>query len=144
MSVEQNKAVIRRLVDEVFNQKNLTIVEELVTPDWRFHGPLSMEYQGRAGFRIMLKGFYDSMPDLHVRLLDMIGEGDKVFHLWQLEATLKGPYQGIPLDGKQLSQTIYHLSRFENSKEAEIWECSDTFTMLQGLGVTPNMAPAAK
>jgi steroid delta-isomerase-like uncharacterized protein len=144
MSVELNKAVIKRIVEELFNAKKLNAIEELVTLDWSYHAPSGTELKGLEAFKKYLTEMKTGMPDLQVRILDMVAEGDKVFHRWLYEGTIKGSYQGLPLDGKHLSLICFCLSRFENGKEAEIWVTWDTIAMLQGLGMMPNMAQATK
>jgi predicted ester cyclase len=144
MSVEQNKAVIKRIVEEVINGKNMKKINELLTPDWRLHGPMGTEYQGIDGFKKMMTELTTSIPDMHVRLLDVVAEGDKVFHRWILEGTIKGAFHGVPLDGKHISLTVYNLSRFMNGKEIEVWETYDTIAVMQSLGMMPNMAQAAR
>jgi predicted ester cyclase len=144
MSVEQNKACVKRIVEEAINGKNLKKAGELVTANWSYHGAMGTEYKGLEGFKKMMNEFQTSVPDLHVRLLDVVAEGDKVFHRWSMEGNIKGAYQGVPMDGKHLSVTIYNLSRFVDGKEAEVWECLDTMALMQSMGMMPNMAQMGK
>jgi predicted ester cyclase len=144
MTVESNKVIIRRLVDEVFNGGKLDVLDQLVTPNWRFHGPMGMEYQGVEGFKKMMTEMFAMISGIHVRLLDVVAEDDKVFHRWLLEGTGKGTYQGILIEGRPISATYFLFSLFSNGKEAEVWECTDTLVMMQKMGLMPNMAPMGK
>jgi predicted ester cyclase len=144
MSVEQNKVVVRRLVDEVFNGRKLNVIDELVTPNWRFHGPMGIEYQGAEGFKKMMTEMLAMISDVNVRLLDVVAEGDRVFHRWLLEGKGKGTYQGVLIEGRPIHMEYFLFSLFSNGKESEVWECVDTMAMMQQMGLMPNMAQMGK
>jgi predicted ester cyclase len=144
MSVEQNKAVIKRIVKEVFNENNLAVIDELVTPDWRFHGPMGSEYQGVAGFRKMMADLRASAPDRQVSLLDIVAEGDKVFHRWSMEGNYTVQNQGTPIVSKHLSMMVFLFSHFLNGRESEVWEVYDSAAVMQQLGLLPQTTASGR
>jgi predicted ester cyclase len=143
MSIEQNKTTIRRIVDEVFNQNKLTKIDELITPDWQYHGVMGTEFRGIEGFKKLLNEMHKAIPDLHVGLLDMVAEGDKVFHRWSFEGTISGNYQGMTFQPTRLSLDIFNLSVFSNGRETVVWEVYDSAANMQKMGLMPKMAAAA-
>ncbi len=78
MSVEENKAVIRRLFDEVYNDQNFDVLDELVADDVVNHSATEEHKHGIEGFRHVMEWGVALMPDGRYELLDMIAEGEKV------------------------------------------------------------------
>ena len=79
MSVEQNKAVLRREVEELYNHTgNLDAVEEIFAPEYVSHEPTSGEVRGIEGARRFAATFREAFPDLQNTIEDMVAEGDKV------------------------------------------------------------------
>jgi predicted SnoaL-like aldol condensation-catalyzing enzyme len=100
MSVEQNKAVVRRWHEEVFNGKNLSVVDEILHPDYVRHTDL----QGIAAARDWLRKGYRDHPDYQVITEDTIAEGDKVVTRWTAQEGGKARVVGVSIhriaDGK--------------------------------------------
>lgn len=46
MAAAQNKAILRRFWEEVFNGKNQNLIDELFTTDWAYHGAGGQELRG--------------------------------------------------------------------------------------------------
>jgi predicted ester cyclase len=79
MSKEENKAVLRREVEELHNHTgNLDVVEEIFSPDYVSHEPTSGEVRGIEGARQFAATFRESFPDLETIIEDMVAEGDTV------------------------------------------------------------------
>ena len=141
MSIENNKAALRRLYEEAFNKGNLDVVDEIISPKWVYHGAEGMEFKGPGGFKQFLTIYRTAFPDFKGKVQDLIGEGDKVVTVATVEGTFKGTLMGIPATGKHFTNTVVSVSRFENGKEAEVLETMDMFAMFQQLGVIPPMGP---
>jgi len=145
MSVsEQNKVVVRRVIEEVYNQGDLAAIEEYVASDFVIHSP-SEEIHGPDGVKQYVAALRDSFPDLHLTIEDQIAEGDRVATRWTARGTHTGAFQGIPPTGKRGSMTGIAIDRFANGKVVECWVNGDDLGLLQQLGVipTPEMAGAA-
>lgn len=124
MSVEANKALVRRLFDEVLNGGNRATAEELLLPE-RVDGLLDRLAYARS-----------SRPDLHRVLHDMVAEGDKVAIRWSVTGTHTGrwthPAIGpIAPTGKVVTNTGITIYRLADGKVAEAWEVSDMLGLLQ-------------
>ena len=76
MSVEENKASVRRVYEEVWNKGNMEIVPELVSPDYYFRN-VQGEFKGHEGYIQMVKSIRDAFPDVHYTIDDVMGEGDR-------------------------------------------------------------------
>lgn len=139
MSTEDNKTLMRRFIEEVFNKKNLSAIDELIAPNHIDHSAAASLPVGPEGYRqaigMMLTGF----PDLHVTVEDVIAEGDKVVVRLTMRGTQQGAFGSIPPTGKQVAVSTIDMVRIEGGKIAEEWGIDDMLGMLQQLGVVPSM-----
>ena len=137
MSTVENKALIHRFYEEVFNKKNLAAIDDFYAPDHIDHTfppdlPVSPEGTKQA-IATMLEGF----PDLHITIEDMIAEGDKVVIRFTTHGTQQGTLGGIPPTNKQVAISTIEITRIADGKIAEDWGLDDRLGMLQQLGLVP-------
>lgn len=138
---EQNKMLVRRVIDEVYNEGNLALVDELAAGDFVVYTP-SQEIHGRAGAKQYVATLRTGFPDLHITIEDQVAEGDKVVTRWIARGTHTGEFQGIPPTGKQVRVTGTDIDRIANGKAIECWTNVDELGMMQQLGVIPAPEPA--
>jgi len=137
MSTEENKAVIRRIAEEAMNKGNLAVADELVAPNYVFHGAGGQEYKGIEGFKQFVTMMRKAFPDLRMTLEDVVAEGDKVMHIGRIRGTFRGEMMGMAPTGKTIDITAATLSRFAGGKEVEAWQYVDTLDMYKQLGIAP-------
>ena len=137
MSTEENKALVRRWVEEE-KRRNLAGVLELCAPDYVLHSPFGD--MDLAGLRQLETAFWTAFPDCHATEDDMIAEGDKVVSRYTVRATHQGELMGIPATGKGVTYTGILISRFAGGKCVEDWEQADMLGLMQQLGALPQMA----
>lgn len=140
MSVETNKAVIRRLMDEVVNAGNLDVIDELLAPDFVNHNPLPGATPDRDGFKQAFQNLHAAFPDLHVIDTDLIGEEDRVVTLRGFEGTQNGPFMGVPPTGKRIILDGMTVFRVVNGQIAERWGVLDMLGVMRQLGLIPESA----
>ena len=136
MSTEENKALLRRVYEEIYNQRNLAVIDELAVPNFVFHNA-SMAIQGLEAYKQFVSMFFSAFPDSHFTVEDMIAEGDRVVVRHTFRGTHKGDFMGIPPTGKQVTVTGISLSRLANGKGVEAWFNGDDLGLMQQLGVIP-------
>ncbi len=141
MSAEENKAVERRVIEEL-NRGSLDIVDQLFAPNYVYHGPV--EAKGPEGFKQFWSMATSAFPDLKMTIDDMIAEGDKVVTLYTLSGTHKSDFMGIPASGNQVKVPVTLIVRFKDGKEEEAWGRADMLTLLQQLGAIPPMSQPSK
>ena len=134
---EENKAVIRRLVEEVYNEGNLDVVDELVAPDLFDHAAVPEHQHGIDGFKHVLEWVRGTSSDVHYDIDDIIAEGDKVAVRMTQSGTHTGPIRDIPPTGKRFSVDYVHWFRLADGKIAEMWAVRDDLTRMQQLGLLP-------
>jgi steroid delta-isomerase-like uncharacterized protein len=135
---EQNKAIVRRFWEEVFNGRKLTLIDELFTADWVYHGVGGQSLYGREGLRQFLTSYHKAFPDIQVEVKSLIGEGDMVVSHVTSCGTHQGELMGIAPTGRQVKVPAISISRFKGDQIVEDWEIIDLFGMLQQLDVIPS------
>ena len=144
MSVEQNKAVLRREVGELYNHTgNLDAVEEIFAPEYVSHEPTSGEVRGIEGARQFAATFREAFPDLQNTIEDMVAEGDKVVMRFRGNGTHEGETEAFgPPTGKRMEITGITIKRLADGKIVEAWTNFDALGMMRQLGVMDAQQPA--
>jgi predicted ester cyclase len=137
MSTEENKALIRRFVEEIFNQRNVDAIDRYLADTYVDHVVPPGFPPTRAGFKQLISMFLTAFPDFHYTLEDEIAEGDKVVSRLTARGTQQGEFMGMPPTGKQAAWTEIHIGRLAAGKLVEHWGEQDNLGMLQQLGVIP-------
>jgi steroid delta-isomerase-like uncharacterized protein len=137
MSLEENKALFRRFIEEVENAKNADAVDHFFAADYLDHNPPPFGEPGIEGFKQALEMFFAAFPDLHVEVEDLIAEGDRVVGRMRTTGTHQGDLMGIPPTGKQIDLAEIHIVRLSGGKVVEHWGMEDNMSMMQQLGVIP-------
>ena len=142
MSAEQNKALARRLVEEVFNQGNMSVIDELLSPDFVEHEQLPPEMPpGREATKLMFTMLRSAFPDFKATIEHLIAEGDKAVLSMTWTGTQQGEFMGVPSTGKSMSIGVIDIFRLAEGKFVEHWGQTDMMGMMQQLGAMP--APGA-
>ncbi len=137
---EENKAILRRVTDEVFNQGNLDLVDELFAPDYVLHDPgiPGGELRGTESFKQQwVSMFRTAFPDLQLSVEDQVGEGDKVVTRYTGRGTHRGELMGIPPTNNEAVVSGIIMSRVSGGRVEEEWNNFDALGMMQQLGVIP-------
>jgi predicted SnoaL-like aldol condensation-catalyzing enzyme len=117
MQTESNKAIVRRFFEEVFNKRNISLVDEFVSPDFINHNA-SIHVRGAEGVKHSVEAQFQAFPDIHTTIEELIGEGDKVV------VRARDRFTPQP-DGKPIELTWIEIIRLENGKLAEAWVEAD-------------------
>lgn len=141
MSIETNKALIRRWIDEGWNGGSLAVVDAVYAPDVVQHDAASpLPVTSAQALAQYVGGFRAAFPDLHFTVDDLIAEGDRVVWRFTATATHRGSLMGIPPSGRQINVTGIVIFRVASGKIAEVWVNYDTLGMLQKIGAIPTPA----
>jgi predicted ester cyclase len=140
-----NKALSRRLYEEVFGRGNLAAADEVLAQDCLSHGPGVPPGVGTEGIKRQALLLRTAMPDLRVVLNDQVAEGDRVVSRWTGIGTHSGPL-ALPTGtvdgtGRSISFDEIRIDRFAAGRIVESWFIPDRMTLWQQLGLMP--APAS-
>ena len=128
---EENKDIIRRLYEEVWNKHNPEAADEFVAPDV-FNRDMLPEYQnGIEGYKHLVRWLHTAMPDLRTDIENIIAEGDEVAAFVTVSGTHTGPLHDITPTGGQVSVKHTHWYRLADGKVVETWSVRDDLGMMQ-------------
>jgi steroid delta-isomerase-like uncharacterized protein len=137
MAAEENKAIVRRWVDEAYNPGNVGLMDELFAADFVNHDPANPMVRDLEGLKQDVRTQQAAFPDRHTSIDELLADGDKVIKRFTFRGTQTGEWNGIPPTGKQVTLQGIDILRIENGQITEIWWGYDALGVLQQLGVIP-------
>ena len=138
MSTEENKAIVRRVNDEVWSEGQLDVIDELFADDFvaTIVGAPE-EIRGPQGFREFVVMYRKAFPDLRLTVDEQFAEGETVVTRWTATGTNEGELMGMPPTGKQATTAGININRVSGGKLVEGWGLFDQLGLLQQLGAVP-------
>jgi steroid delta-isomerase-like uncharacterized protein len=135
---EENKALVRRALEDVWNRGDLVAADEIFAGDVVMHHPTEPEpIHGLEGFKrfpVMLRAGF---PDLKVTVEQLIAEGDRVGARWTIRGTHRGSFMDVPPTGRQVTIPINEVLRVSDGRIQELWLELNVLGVAQQLGVIP-------
>jgi steroid delta-isomerase-like uncharacterized protein len=138
---EENKAIVRREIEELFNHTgNLDVAQEVYAPDFVGHDPTMPEdLHGIEAARQFAEGMRSAFPDLTCTIEEQIAEGDKVVTRWSTSGTHEGETEELgPPTGNRMEITGISIERISEGKVVESWDNYDAMGMMQQIGHIPS------
>jgi len=147
MASEENKALVRRYFEEIFNNHNMAVIDEIFSSDYVNHEKYDPDREeiirGQKGLKDAVSAFLSALPDLQCAIDDAVAEGDKVVTRWTTRGTHKGSVMGIAPTNKQITVTGITIDRIADGRIVETWTTWDLMSLYQQLGVLPSDFKAA-
>jgi steroid delta-isomerase-like uncharacterized protein len=137
MSLEENKALARRFVEEVYNQGNVDAVDILVSDQFVRHG-IGGTLRGTQIIKDRVNAVRKGFPDFHITIEDALAEGDKVILRQTHTGTHLGEFAGVAATGVQMQTTEISILRIADGRIREGWVNVDQLTMLRQIGALPS------
>ena len=134
MSVEENKKLLYRNFEEIWDKKNYAIIPEVISPDYvgtNVYGVL----KGQEAYEQMVKSATTSMPDIHYEVEEVVGEGDTLMAKITMTATVNGKIGDLDISGKKIKMTNVFVNKYENGKIRESTVYGNPLEYLKQLGV---------
>ena len=135
MTVETNKATVRRYIETVIGKGHTHLVEEFLVEGIELHG--TGLAPGLAAVEEWAAMLDSAFPERQMSIDDVVAEGDRVVIRTTLHGSQQGEMQGIPATGNPVTQPSITIFRLANGKIAEGWFASDNLSLMQQLGVIP-------
>ena len=137
MSIEEeNKAIYRRVYEEIWNKGNLDVVDEIFNDNYIYH--FLPQHKGPEGYKTMYHGLAGAFSGFHCEIEDMIAESDKVMVRTTITGKHTREFMGVAPTDKQISVTEIAVIRLEDGKIVEEWGSPDLFSMMQQIGAIPS------
>ena len=133
-ALDAEKALVRRLIDEIFVAGSPSSVDELIAPDAVFH-TYPFGDDPRAGMRAAIERLSTALSDVVFTMHELIAEGDLVCARLTTSATQTGPFMGLPASGRHYEIEELHLFRVRNGQVVEHWHHFDQMGLMRQLGV---------
>jgi len=138
MSTEDNKLLVRRQFDEIWNGGNWATADELYAPEYVNHNPYNPDQgAGPEGFKQRVGGYRSVLHDFDLRIERQIAEGDWVETHWSLRGIHGGALEGVPPTGKSLYVDGQLLSHIVDGRFVEEWVHWNTLGLLRQIGAVP-------
>ena len=141
MSLDENKAAVRRILTEFWQKGDAGVLDELLATDCLNHEQSVSEQRGRDACKQWAEGVRQAnrqaFPDFDIALDDLIAEGNQVVKRWTFRGTHRGEFNGIPATGKQVTMRGITLYRLEGGKVREMYWNYDVFGLLVQIGAIP-------
>src|SRR5258708_25611993 len=103
MSLEENKSLVRRYYEEMWDRWDLSLADELIGEELTVRGSLGVAVRGRDGFRDYMRAVRRAFPDFHNRIEELVAEGDKVVARLTYTGTHHGALFGIGPTGNRVT-----------------------------------------
>jgi steroid delta-isomerase-like uncharacterized protein len=136
MTVDENKALVRRFVDEIFVKGRPEAVDELLTDDFTPHTWASTG-AGKADLKQAIERVSAGLSDVSMTIEDLIAEDDRVAVRLTAHAVQTGEFMRLPPSGKAYTIGEIHVFRIRDGKVAEHWHQADLLGMMRQLGALP-------
>jgi steroid delta-isomerase-like uncharacterized protein len=134
MSAEQNKALICRYYEEMWNRWDFALVDELIDKSIAFRGSLGVSVQAREGFKEYMQTVRRAFPDFHNRIEELIAEDDKVMARLTYTGTHSGELFGVAATGRRVTYSGAAIFQVADGRVVEGWVLGDVHGLLRQLG----------
>jgi predicted ester cyclase len=120
---EENKAMVRRMVEAINAGEEDAAVEGLFAP--------------RAARRVkrLFAEFRSAFPDWHEEIVELVAEGDTVAGRFRCSGTHRGKFLGEAPTGKRMEVDEVFFLRVEDGKFVDFWGLEDSLGRLRQLGL---------
>jgi len=135
-----NKAIIRRLYEEIWNKRKIELIKEIISPSHALQAPnISGSSMGPEAYKRQLLLFVGGFPDLQFTIEDTIAEKDKVVACWTITGTHRGDFMGVAATNKKVSVDGVTIHHFASGKIMDSYSNWDVLGMMQQLGVISSL-----
>jgi steroid delta-isomerase-like uncharacterized protein len=129
-----NKAHVRRIIEEGWNSKNPSTFDGRIAAEFVSHTP-NGDFEGLDGYKQLYQVYVTAFPDCHFTIDSLIGDEDMVSLSYTFNGTHTGPLQDAPATGRRVSVPGVSVSRIVDGKSVEEHVLWDQLGLLQQLGL---------
>ena len=133
-SIEQNKEIVRGYIDAILVKRDFSKFSHFTAPGFYIDRSAVPEaIKGEAGLHTQMDMLYGAFPDLALRIVDLVAEGDKVVARFEAPGTHTGTFAGIPATGKTATWKGIVMYHVVGDKITEAWADWDDWGLVQQL-----------
>ena len=134
MLLEENKRLIGKYYENMWNGWDFSVADEIIHPDIEFRGSIGLTVKGRDGFKGYMNTIRAAFPDFHNTIEELVAEGDSVVAVLTYSGTHRGTLFGVAPTGKRIQYVGTAIFRIEAGQVTRGWVLGDTLSLLQQLG----------
>jgi predicted ester cyclase len=134
-SAEDNKALLYRYINEVWENQNLMALNEFLAPTYQRHRSPIVPPLTRDGQKQLLTQFRTGFPDIQITIEEVIVQDDRIAFRSTMRGTHLGEFLGIPPTSRAVTVGLVDIIHLENGKFVEQWGGPDLWDLLRQLGV---------
>jgi len=135
MSTEANERVMRRWIETIWVEKDLSQLEQYLDPEVINHNVPPELQQGIDNFRQTLQFLLTALPDAKLTIDDLFAVEDKVVWRGTFSGTPDRPFLGVAPNGKSFTVQQIHIFRLTGSKIVEHWLSWNQLEVYRQMGV---------
>jgi len=143
MTIDQNRAIVRRYYDEVLNGRNVAVLDEIAVEDYIENDPFPGMGNGREQLKLRAGALLSAFSPCTFKIEDIVAEGDRVAVRWRSRGTQSGEFMGIPPTNRSYEIAGIDFHRLADGRMAEHWHVVDQLSQLQQLGLLPTSQGAS-
>jgi steroid delta-isomerase-like uncharacterized protein len=143
MSVEQNKAVVRRYYDEVLNRGHIAVLDEIAADEYVENDPFPGQGNGRNDLKARVSTLLTAFSPCTFTIQDIVAEADRVVVRWRSSGNNSGEFLGMPPTNRDYTIAGIDIHRLTDARMVEHWHVVDQLSQLQQLGVIPAPSSAS-
>ena len=137
MSTEDNKALVRRYVEEFVDRGNFGLSDEIFAPNFVRYDARPDQVSRVEDLKHFFAMLHSGFPGSQSTIEDLLSEGDKVALRFTFHGTHQGEFMGIAPTGKQVTMSGIDILRIADGRIVEMWNQEDVLGMMRQLGVIP-------
>jgi steroid delta-isomerase-like uncharacterized protein len=138
MSVEDNKAIVRRYIEVGWSKGDMEVVLDSVDANYRRHQPnMMMPVETGEDLTTLINAYRAGVPDLHIAIEHLVAEDDWVVTRVRCTGTHSAELAGIPASGRSVDFTASDIFQMVDGRIIESWHNVDDFGLLQQVGALP-------
>lgn len=142
MSAEEDKAIVRRLVDEAQSRGNLEVVNEILAEGFVDHSAFPGFSPDREGVKQLFAALRAAFEGFHATIHQQVAEGGKVVTRKTFHGTHRGEFMGVPPTGRAVEIKVIDILYVEGGRITDHWTQVDLLGLMQQLGVVPEAEEA--
>lgn len=116
------KSLLRRWVDEVYNDGRLEVLDVICASDYVFHGPKDLTITGREAIRRYIALIRHSSPDVKIRIGEQVETGDLLSTRFLIEGTVSEKGANGRAYVRAVSQEVLNVIRVSDGMIVESWQ----------------------
>lgn len=137
MSTEENKALVRRLVEEAQSRGDIKIVDELLAEDFVNHSAFPGVPSNREGVKQLFGALRAAFEDFHAVIHQQVAEGGKVATRKTFHGVHRGEFMGVPPTGKRVAFDVIDILYVREGRITDHWTQLHLLGLMRQLGVVP-------